>query len=192
MSYRIYHTSAYILERIPYKEHAVLVCAFTKTLGTVWMIVEGYALPQSKLRGHIQPYSHVSLELIRGKHMWRVVGARRGMHVLDHHSMHQKIWAELLHSVRTFIAPEEPHTVLFEGLETFLKYGREGVSHEILYEQALMQLGHILSAGGYIESLRVQAYAHAPERHTKEQLVSDIHEALFHSHLEVPVVYSFI
>lgn len=48
---------------------------FTKDFGMVGATAQGIRLLKSKLRYSLQEYSYSKISLVRGKHVWRIVGA---------------------------------------------------------------------------------------------------------------------
>jgi recombinational DNA repair protein (RecF pathway) len=75
MSHHVYTTPGFVIDSRPNGEAGRLLYIFTKELGLVLATAQGIRLGVSKLRYHTQDFSHAVFSLVRGKEIWRLVGA---------------------------------------------------------------------------------------------------------------------
>lgn len=73
--HRIHTTEAFVLGSSSQGEGSSFARLYTRELGLVSGWVQGTRMLKSKLRAHVQPFSHSTLSFVRGRDMWRVVGA---------------------------------------------------------------------------------------------------------------------
>lgn len=74
MSYAIYKTEAIIMRTIPSGEASSDVVLFTRDLGKITARVQSARKIESTMRMHLTKYNHVTVDVIRGKNTWRLVG----------------------------------------------------------------------------------------------------------------------
>ncbi len=77
MSHHIYTTPGFVVESFPTGEAGKFIYVFTRDLGMVAGVAQGIRLSQSKLRYHAQDFSFANFSLVRGKEVWRIVGAEK-------------------------------------------------------------------------------------------------------------------
>lgn len=75
MSHHIYHTRGVILGSQPQGESNRFYKIFTEELGLVGATAQSVRVLQSKLRYTLQDFSLVTVDLVRGKEVWRIVSA---------------------------------------------------------------------------------------------------------------------
>ena len=75
MLHHIYHTEGFVLSGQSVGEANKYFRIFTKDFGMVGAMAQGIRLLQSKLRYSLQDYSYSKISLVRGKQVWRIVGA---------------------------------------------------------------------------------------------------------------------
>lgn len=75
MSHHIYTTPGFVVESFASGEAGRFIYIFTRDLGMVGGVAQGIRLSQSKLRYHMQDFSFGNFSLVRGKEVWRIVGA---------------------------------------------------------------------------------------------------------------------
>lgn len=73
MSYTIYTTPAYILEKYETGEHDITLLLMTRDHGLLYVRATGVRKGTSKMRMHIHTWSHVSVSLVQGR-LWRLTG----------------------------------------------------------------------------------------------------------------------
>ena len=72
-----HHTDAIVLAARDVGEASRMLCLFTRELGMVHAHAQGVRLLRSKLRHHLQPLTRAHVSLVRGREVWRVVGAEQ-------------------------------------------------------------------------------------------------------------------
>jgi DNA repair protein RecO (recombination protein O) len=75
MSYHIYTTEGIILKRGGFGESNVVLHVLTRDLGLIIASAQSARLEVSKLRGHLQEYSLVSLSCVKGRSGWKATSA---------------------------------------------------------------------------------------------------------------------
>ena len=75
MPYRIYNTDAVVIDIEDVGEASRRISLLTRDLGLIHAHAQGIRLLKSKLRFHLQLYRSVSVSLLMGREMWRIIGA---------------------------------------------------------------------------------------------------------------------
>jgi hypothetical protein len=112
MPHRIYTTAGFIIESRPYGEAGRMLTIFTRELGMVNAAAQGIRLGQSKLRYHAQNFSLAEFSLVRGRDLWRLVGAEKN----DTLSNSDPLFIRILTILRRLINGEEKNEALFEAV----------------------------------------------------------------------------
>jgi recombinational DNA repair protein (RecF pathway) len=149
----IHHTEAFVLESRHIKEYDGVVVLFTKEFGLVHAHATGVFKHTAKLRSHVQPYSFISADLVRGRQVWRLTNAR----IIENPCYQDKspllkLYIQYLHGVNRFYIGEEPHHELFTHAKVLLNHVRglykSMLSMEDIATVSLFKLFYFL---GYIE-----------------------------------------
>ncbi len=77
MSYHIYQTEGVILSSNPAGESNRFYYIYTEELGLVGVWGQGVRKLESKLRFNLQDFSHICVNLVRGKNMWRLTDVEK-------------------------------------------------------------------------------------------------------------------
>lgn len=77
MSHHIYHTEGIILSSNNFGESGRYFNIFTRELGMIHARASGIRKISSKLRFILQDFSHVRVDLVRGKDAWRITSASK-------------------------------------------------------------------------------------------------------------------
>jgi len=113
MSHRIYTTLGFVVQSLPYGEAGKMLSLFTRELGMVNVAAAGIRLGQSKLRYHVQDFSLSEFSLVRGRDLWRLVGAEKS----DMSTCHRDpLLIRTLAVLRRLIHGEEKNEALFEAV----------------------------------------------------------------------------
>ncbi len=75
--HHIYHTEAIILGSRNFGETGKYYYLFTRDLGLVYARTQGVRKMSSRLRYVLADYSHVKVDLVRGKDVWRLTSASK-------------------------------------------------------------------------------------------------------------------
>jgi DNA repair protein RecO len=76
MSHQIFHTTAFVLGSRPSGEANKRMTLLTRELGLVHAMVQGIRHGKSKLRFALQDFSLASVDLVRGREVWRVTSGQ--------------------------------------------------------------------------------------------------------------------
>ena len=74
--HHIYHTHGFILGSRNKGEANKMLTIYTREMGLVRAMVQGIRLHKSKLRFSLQDFSYATIDLVRGKDIWRVTSAK--------------------------------------------------------------------------------------------------------------------
>jgi DNA repair protein RecO (recombination protein O) len=122
MSYHKYQTEAFVLAHKEYGESGRIFFLLTKEFGLVVAVAHGIRKPLSKLRYALQTYAYIRAELIRGKEIWRLVGAERypDYEAVMTSSRKQMLYARMGDLVLRYVIGEHEHRVLFDEMQAAL------------------------------------------------------------------------
>ena len=73
--HHLHHTEAYVLGSSPKGEDSKLLRLYTRELGLVYAHAQGVRKLSSKLRFTLQDFSLATVDLVRGREIWRVTTA---------------------------------------------------------------------------------------------------------------------
>jgi recombinational DNA repair protein (RecF pathway) len=82
VAYRVYNTSAFVIDSWPYREASRRFYLYTKKLGRVLARAKSVRKISAKLQGGLQVGAKTDVELVCGKSGWRVVGVTPETHYL--------------------------------------------------------------------------------------------------------------
>lgn len=116
MSHHRYQTQAFILGSTPLGEANRFIDMFTEDLGRVRAIARSIREERSKLRFSLQDFSVSDVSLVRGREVWRVVGAEAQHNF--HHEFKGRIeerdtMIRLLSLLKRLLNGEEENRALF-------------------------------------------------------------------------------
>jgi DNA repair protein RecO len=159
MSHTIHRTKAYVLATSPSGEANMFVDLLTEELGLVRATAQGIRFLKSKLRYSVTPYSLIETSLVRGKEVWRLVGASKIHDFFFEFSEEKKIlFFTLSHLIRRLVQGEEPHSDLFQLIENLGDFLFEkSLDLDITLIQDLTVL-RLLSLLGYIAEKEEYAF----------------------------------
>lgn len=196
MAHHIYHTRGIILGSVPVGESNRFYKIFTEELGLVGATAQSVREGKSKLRYALQDLSFVSVDLVRGKEVWRITSAGewRAFPEIKGDTARLKLFARACSLVSRLVHGEGREQELFAdiaGAADFLELlGNETPklfsSFETLVTlRTLVRLGY-LDPEGYEDFLEPGAYSR--ELLEKFEIfriksLPKINEALRESHL---------
>jgi DNA repair protein RecO len=195
MSHHIYHTQGFILGSAIVGEANRYITIFTRELGVIGAVAQGIRKIDSKLRYALQDYSYARVDVIRGKHSWRITSAQpqADFAALGADPEAFALYAKLLGIIRRLCSGEEPNEILYaEVHEAFLFLNHAQLSSEARSGFELVFLIRLLHNLGHMQPFaRLEAYLGAPideplciEAHKeKSVLVREINTALKESQL---------
>ena len=118
MAYHIYHSEALFLGGRSSGEGDKMLYCYTRELGLVSAHVRSVRELRSRLRYVLQTFAHAEVDLIRGKHGWKLISARpiNSFSELWKDPEKRAIIAQHTHLLRRLIQGEEPQFALFDDL----------------------------------------------------------------------------
>ena len=154
MSHHIYTTPGFVVESNAYGEAGKFIYIFTRDLGMVAGVAQGIRLTQSKLRYHAQDFSFANFSLVRGKEIWRIIGAETVLsevNDIEHSSIGlvSPLFVRILKILKRLVPGEEKNEALFDvvlAAYNFLKNSApadETIAESIIMLRILHQLGYV-------------------------------------------------
>lgn len=138
MAIEKYVTRSIVLESFDQGEHDRAYKIFTREYGLLMCQAKSIRKLESKLRAHILPRSLSLVTLVKGREVWRLVGA-------ENEEFDSKYIHEVASLLKRFIKGEGAHKALYDKLINFLKgssnYG-EQPTRLLLYYILLVELGY--------------------------------------------------
>lgn len=130
--HHLYQTKAYVLGAAATGEANMMCRLFTRELGFVAAFAQGVRLAKSKMAGHLTPGSFVQVSLVRGKELWRLVGAieiaaLKDEMVLEERVQRRAFWARISKFLNRFVQGEDPHVEVFDDVEAVERILATGV-----------------------------------------------------------------
>jgi recombinational DNA repair protein (RecF pathway) len=155
MSYGVYHTDMIVLDRLPRGEANVLFTLLTRDLGIIRAQAQSVRKNESKLRYGLQYLSMGTVDVIRAKDTWRIVGAEPQAMLLPNDIYHKP-----LHRIIRLATRILPHDETIDGLFEILHAAQIMLSQRSDPSQQraidLVTVARLLWLGGYWnESLSV-------------------------------------
>lgn len=195
MSHHIYHTRGIILGSVPTGESNRFYRIFTEELGLVGATAQSVREGKSKLRYSLQDFSFVSVDLVRGKEVWRITSAGewRSLPGIKGNTARTKLFARVCSLTARLLQGEGRERELFAdmvGVADFLE--TRVVPEQLLVAletlavlRALVYLGY-LDPEGYEKFLEPGAYSSElleEFESIRSKILPKINEALKASHL---------
>ena len=138
MSIEKYVTKSIVIEAFDNGEHDRAYKLFTREHGLVMVHAKSIRKLESKLRAHILPRTVSLVTLVKGREVWRLVGAEE-QYVKD------KYIYEVTQLIRRFIRGEGVHKTLYDKIILFLESSSlfdEQKARLLLYYLILVDLGY--------------------------------------------------
>lgn len=147
MAYRHYETEGLIIADRPIGEANRLYRIFTRDFGLIQVMAQGVRLEKSKLRYNLNNSNFVSLNLVRGREYWRLVGADK----INLANKNQKIFCRKIGSVLIrLIHGEEANYKIFSDLKQAWSLLEEGGGQ--LDQLEIFIMARLLANLGYLAS----------------------------------------
>ncbi len=193
MSYRLYHTDAFICHQADVGEASRYLYVLTETLGFVIARAQGVRKLPSKLRGHVALYHYSQLTLVRGREYWRLIGAEVNQTIQELKPRSRVVGGRLLSLVCRLAPPGEVNQPLFSLMRQVwqLMIGDRNFLSTDLSLFELYTVSKLLATLGYV-SLPVifaeETFVWSPARaaevaRERTVLLRAVNSALAHSHL---------
>ena len=193
--HHIYTTKAIIVKSLPSGEANKFYFILTKDLGFIRASAQGVRLDKSKLKGHLQEFSLLSLSVVKGREIWRITNAE---------TMHQPDFLKNLDELRIvknifsllsrLLQGEEKNEALFDCIDSFYNFlSKNELTKDQLKNLEVIIVLRILHALGYFKkSLNLSDFLKDDSISTilidniKEKrnfAINEINEALEHTNL---------
>lgn len=165
MAHTKYTTEAIVLHRMETGEADATLWLLTPEFGLIVSRAQSARAAAAKMRPHVQSLAYMSATLVRGKHLWRLVGTEE---ILGHAwatSAGRRAFARIAAFVRRVTQTEAPQADIFEIVRT-ARYTLTTTHEHAAIEQSelhaiaglLIVLGH-LPAGSLDEPVDERALA---------------------------------
>ncbi len=185
VAYRIYHTEGIVVQIKAVAEADALLFIYTKTMGLILVSAKSLRLAKSKLRFVLQRFSEARIDIVRGKHGWKLTSAQAlHTHSVLHRHPYRRIalaayTALLLRLVQGEEAHEEVYVLLQDMMHLLsLQDDRTGCLHcEILFAVRLLSLLGYWSGEERVLSVPLQEALREVENNKKD-FVKKINAAL--------------
>ena len=138
MSIEKYTTPAIVVESFEQGENDRVYKLFTRDFGLIMVSAKSIRKTESKLRMHIKPRGISLVTLVKGKEIWRLVGA-------EEKKFKNKFIHDVTEIIKRFIRGEGEHKSLYDRLIIFLEKSDsydEQKSRLLLYYIFLVELGY--------------------------------------------------
>ena len=151
MAYHVYHTEALLLGGTARGEGDKLLYCYTRDLGLVLVHAKSLREMRSRLRYALQTFSHAHVDLIHGKHGWKLISARPldSFGSLWKEGRKRSIVAQYTELIRRLIQGEEAQETLFDEVLEGLQHLRTLVDEEELRAAELLFVVRLLHRLGY-------------------------------------------
>jgi DNA repair protein RecO len=196
-----YTTRGFVLFASAYREADKIISIYTEDFGLVSAVAAGVRRSASKLRYHTQDFSVRRFSLVRGRDLWRLVGAEEIADVIpiDPRTSSESlaVYARVLSLIRRLVRGQEKNEQVFLTLFSLYKLLVSAISAEIaridLSALETLAVFRILHSLGYIKfdamteplivPLEINSDLVAIAKPLVPSLISAINAGLTESHL---------
>ena len=189
----IYHSDAFVLKKQSSGEANVRVWLFTKEFGVIVAMVQGIRKTGAKLSMQLSEYALVSVDLVRGKDVWRLVSVREIDAPFLHTNIERPIaraFVRVLLMVERFCHGEEAHPELFSHLTECLNLlSEKNIAAENFDAFALWKVmvllgyGTVSSQDETLISSPLKEASATLDHDARLRLVKTTNEVIAHTHL---------
>jgi DNA repair protein RecO len=154
--YPVYQTTGVVLKSVPQGESNRLFYVYTRDFGLICVIAQSVRKMTSKLRFHLEEYSLLSLELVRGREFWRPKAAEK----IESYRGNPAAVARIAALVLRLCDLEEKNELLFQDLtEGFSFFSKKEIDAAAL--EAVLVL-RILARLGYVGAENLLSFVNTP------------------------------
>lgn len=195
MAHHIYHTHGIILGSVSIGESNRFYKIFTEDLGLVNASAQSVREGESKLRYVLQDFSFVTLDLVRGKDVWRIISAGEWREIakIKGDTVRLKLFARSCALLSRLLQGEGCESELFSDIVYAAEFlETEGVPSEFVSTFETLFALRVLARLGYIDPAGCEVFLGKGlwtmgllERfeHVRINTIPRINEALRASHL---------
>ena len=151
--HHIHHTEAFVLGSIPKGEDSKVLKLFTRELGLVYAHAQAVRKLSSKLRFTLQDFSLASVDLVRGREIWRITTATpiHSYAAIRRNRASEQIIARVNSLLLRLVTGEEPSGEIYDILaSTYDSLEESGRTPEEYRTLELFSVARILIALGYL------------------------------------------
>lgn len=154
MSHHIYHTRGVILASNAVGESNRFYKIFTEELGLVGGSAQSVREGKSKLRYTLQDFSMVTVDLVRGKEVWRIVsaGTHRPLDVIKNDHARLKLFASYCALLSRFLHGEGRDQELFDEVTRVADFiEKKTIPDELTLSFETLATLRVLAHLGYVD-----------------------------------------
>lgn len=152
--YTIVPIEAMVLQVLERDDSSAVAVVFSRELGKLYVHAQGIRKLAAKHAANVQVGAVVELDIVRGKHEWRLVGSRMITPSRLHEAGERMRFGKLAQVVLDLTAIEDPSEVVYE---TLARGAQESEASGTAREAA--ELARIIEAlGWWIDDTRVDDY----------------------------------
>lgn len=189
----IHHTEGFILDSRGFGEANKYFFIFTKDFGLLCAAAQGIRKVNSKLKFSLQDFSHVRIDLVRGKSIWRITNAEKISAPFPFGSPALPTIVSIFSLIKRMCHGEEKNKELYAVLcELASVVEANNLSEDDLKNLECATVSKVLQSLGYLPSgssasflcaspLSLQSIEDA--RKSRREIVAVINEALKSTHL---------
>ncbi|MFA5997372.1 MAG: DNA repair protein RecO [Candidatus Paceibacterota bacterium] len=195
MTHHIYHTRGIILSSTPSGESNRYYKIFTEELGLIGGAAQSVREAKSKLKYTLQDYSLVTVDLVRGKEVWRIVsaGAWRPLDIIKGDEIRMKLFARYCALLSRLLQGEGRDQELFDEIVRVVDFLEKTPIEEefapsfetLVAFRVLVHLGY-MNLAGYESYFEQSVYSLDILREFEKirlEIIPKINDALSASHL---------
>ena len=152
--HHIYHTEGVILGSKNFGENGKYFYILTRELGLVYAHAQGVRKLSSKLRFILQDYNHISVNLVKGKNVWRITTASKTdkLEEIKKDKSKLQIFYNVSCLLRRLLQGEESNVELFDSFLSGL-VAIESAEKKDLRNIEIVLVLRLLNLLGYIGSM---------------------------------------
>jgi len=197
MAHYRYQTEAFILGSTPIGEANRFIDMFTEKFGRIRAIARSVREERSKLRYALQEFSISDISLVRGKEVWRLVGAQAQSNFhyeLSGRVEEREVVLRLLSLLKRFLNGEEENKELFRVVSDTLLFLRKNTLHKeeldnfecLVVLRVLHNLGYVAKDRNnvvFLETSHTDTRTLLQMSRVRSEMITQINNALQESQL---------
>ncbi len=140
MAIEKYITRALILNQYVSGEHDMSIRAYTEEFGVIMILAKSIRKRESKLKAHVRKYHYTTVTLVKGKEIWRLVGAA------EIYMTRCKLLPETCKLIERLYRGDSKYGVLFDKVYNILLLSimrGDIICRSAIYAVILIDLGYI-------------------------------------------------
>jgi DNA repair protein RecO len=195
MSHHIYHTRGIILSSTPSGESNRFYKIFTEELGLIGGAAQSVREAKSKLKYTLQDYSLVTVDLVRGKEVWRIIsaGAWNPLDVIKGDELRMRLFARYCALLSRLLQGEGRDQELFDEIISVADFlGKNQIEENLEFSFETLVAFRVLVHLGYMNPVGYESFfeknTYFPDilqefEKIQLEIIPKINDALSASHL---------